>query len=103
MPATLKTASVKPPTSTLRAVPTGTSAVLHNSTRSGMTIRRLTSIGGLSTNDGACLDIHLARPVLRAGSREIDREVSMLHKEQNDLLTQTGPGKPMGRLFRCYW
>jgi phenylpropionate dioxygenase-like ring-hydroxylating dioxygenase large terminal subunit len=27
----------------------------------------------------------------------------MLRKEQNDLLTQTGPDKPMGRLFRCYW
>ena len=27
----------------------------------------------------------------------------MLRKEQNDLLTQTGPGTPMGNLFRCYW
>src|SRR5918992_616821 len=27
----------------------------------------------------------------------------MLRKEQNDLLTQTGPGTPMGRLFRCHW
>jgi len=27
----------------------------------------------------------------------------MLKKEQNDLLTQTGPGTPMGRMFRCYW
>jgi phenylpropionate dioxygenase-like ring-hydroxylating dioxygenase large terminal subunit len=27
----------------------------------------------------------------------------MLRKEQNDLLTQTGPGTTMGRLFRCYW
>jgi hypothetical protein len=27
----------------------------------------------------------------------------MLRKEQNDLVTQTGPGAPMGRLFRCYW
>lgn len=27
----------------------------------------------------------------------------MLRKEQNDLLTQTGPGTPMGRLFRFYW
>jgi phthalate 4,5-dioxygenase oxygenase subunit len=27
----------------------------------------------------------------------------MLRREQNDLLTQTGPGTPMGRLFRCYW
>jgi phthalate 4,5-dioxygenase len=27
----------------------------------------------------------------------------MLRKEQNDLLTQTGPGTAMGDLFRCYW
>jgi len=27
----------------------------------------------------------------------------MLVKEKNDLLTQTGPDTPMGRLFRCYW
>ncbi|OFW16413.1 MAG: (2Fe-2S)-binding protein [Acidobacteria bacterium RIFCSPLOWO2_02_FULL_67_21] len=27
----------------------------------------------------------------------------MLKKEQNDLLAQTGPGTPMGRLFRSYW
>jgi phthalate 4,5-dioxygenase oxygenase subunit len=27
----------------------------------------------------------------------------MLRKEQNDLLTQTGPETPGGRLFRCYW
>ena len=27
----------------------------------------------------------------------------MLRKEQNDLVTQTGPGTPMGRLFRSYW
>jgi len=27
----------------------------------------------------------------------------MLRKEHNDLLTQTGPGAPMGDLFRCYW
>src|SRR5262252_2672149 len=27
----------------------------------------------------------------------------MLRKEQNDLLTQTGPATPLGRLFRSYW
>ena len=27
----------------------------------------------------------------------------MLRKEQNDLLTQTGPGTPMGTLMREYW
>jgi phenylpropionate dioxygenase-like ring-hydroxylating dioxygenase large terminal subunit len=27
----------------------------------------------------------------------------MLGKEQNDLLTQTGPDTPMGRMFRSYW
>ena len=27
----------------------------------------------------------------------------MLKKEQNDLVTQTGPGTAMGNLFRRYW
>jgi phthalate 4,5-dioxygenase oxygenase subunit len=27
----------------------------------------------------------------------------MLRKEQNDLLTQTGPGTPMGQMFRATW
>ena len=27
----------------------------------------------------------------------------MLKKELNDLVTQTGPGTPMGNLFRRYW
>jgi len=27
----------------------------------------------------------------------------VLKKEQNDLLTQTGPGTPMGQMFRSYW
>ena len=27
----------------------------------------------------------------------------MLSKEQNDLLSQTGPDTPMGRMFRSYW
>ena len=27
----------------------------------------------------------------------------MLRNEQNDLLTRTGPGTPMGRMFRSYW
>ena len=27
----------------------------------------------------------------------------MLKKEQSDLLTQTGPGTPMGEMFRAYW
>ena len=27
----------------------------------------------------------------------------MLTKEQNDLLTQTGPGTPCGEFLRCYW
>ena len=27
----------------------------------------------------------------------------MLKREQNELLTQTGPGTPMGELFRRYW
>src|SRR5580704_7160474 len=31
------------------------------------------------------------------------RTRTMLRKEQNELLTQTGPGTPMGQLFRSYW
>jgi len=31
------------------------------------------------------------------------RSKIMLRKEQSDLLTQTGPGTPLGNLFRCYW
>ena len=27
----------------------------------------------------------------------------MLKAEQNELLTRTGPGTPMGELFRRYW
>jgi phthalate 4,5-dioxygenase oxygenase subunit len=27
----------------------------------------------------------------------------MLRREQNEFITQTGPGTPMGRLFRSYW
>ncbi len=27
----------------------------------------------------------------------------MLTRAQNDLVTQTGPGTPMGQLFRSYW
>ncbi len=27
----------------------------------------------------------------------------MLTKQRNDLITQTGPGTPMGEVFRCYW
>jgi len=27
----------------------------------------------------------------------------MLKREQNELLTRTGPGTPMGELFRRYW
>ena len=27
----------------------------------------------------------------------------MLRKEQNELLTRTGPGTPAGLLFRSYW
>src|ERR1700741_2711085 len=27
----------------------------------------------------------------------------MITQEQNDYLCQTGPGTPLGQLFRCYW
>src|SRR5690348_4228521 len=29
--------------------------------------------------------------------------IPMTTREQNDFLTQTGPGTPMGELFRRYW
>src|ERR1700736_6784023 len=35
--------------------------------------------------------------------RSAEEATPMLRKEQNDLLTQTGPGTPAGRLFCCYW
>src|ERR671936_1373188 len=38
-----------------------------------------------------------------AGGRADHGQDRMLRKEQNDLLTQTGPGTPMGRMFRAYW
>src|SRR5581483_4984868 len=31
------------------------------------------------------------------------RRLRMLRKEQNEFITQTGPGTPMGELFRRYW
>src|SRR6201999_4245982 len=31
------------------------------------------------------------------------RSLRMLRKEQNDLLTQTGPDTPFGKMFRAYW
>src|SRR6516165_1483520 len=34
------------------------------------------------------------------GNREVG---SMITQEQNDYLCQTGPGTPMGQLFRSYW
>src|ERR1700750_2712277 len=37
------------------------------------------------------------------GGRADHGQDRMLRKEQNDLLTQTGPGAPMGRMFRAYW
>src|SRR3954449_2631464 len=31
------------------------------------------------------------------------KDRAMLRQEQNELLTRTGPGTPMGALFRSYW
>src|SRR5580692_7958798 len=41
-------------------------------------------------------------PTLK-GNGHWPRTAPMLRKEQNELLTQTGPGTPMGQLFRSYW
>src|SRR5262249_32130477 len=38
-----------------------------------------------------------------AGRQNWRRIPHVLRKEQNDLLTRTGPGTPSGRLFRSYW
>jgi phenylpropionate dioxygenase-like ring-hydroxylating dioxygenase large terminal subunit len=38
-----------------------------------------------------------------ASARTRAWRLKMLRKEQNDLLTQTGPEAPMGKMFRCYW
>ena len=32
-----------------------------------------------------------------------ERRLNMRREEQNELLTRTGPGTPMGELFRRYW
>src|SRR5580765_3526937 len=46
-------------------------------------------------------------PAARAGCRsrcaQRDWEFAMLRAQQNELLTQTGPGTQMGALFRSYW
>src|ERR1700680_2212265 len=72
-----------------------------------MRILRLTPVGELITEDVARLQKRLAGPVassrMAVARRKLDREVAMLRREQTDLLTQTGPDTPMGRLFRCYW
>jgi phthalate 4,5-dioxygenase oxygenase subunit len=34
---------------------------------------------------------------------DVGKETRMLRQEDNDLLTLTGPGTPMGDLFRSYW
>jgi hypothetical protein len=34
---------------------------------------------------------------------EASKKIHMLRREQSDLLTQTGPDTPMGRMFRRYW
>src|SRR3954468_18386728 len=59
---------------------------------------------------GACLTQVKARTVLSllshsaiAETTHEPREISMLNKQQNELVTRTGPGTAMGDLFRCYW
>ncbi|MCL6564693.1 MAG: hypothetical protein K6U87_16990, partial [Firmicutes bacterium] len=38
-----------------------------------------------------------------AGGDEEEEEESLLSAERNALLTQVGPGTPMGQLLRRYW
>src|SRR3954453_12847326 len=44
-----------------------------------------------------------ARRMQIACCQRHDREFAMLRAQQNELLTQTGPGTPGGALFRSYW
>src|SRR5260370_30571634 len=39
----------------------------------------------------------------RAKNNEKTKEHPMLRAEQNKFATETGPGTPMGKLFRRYW
>jgi hypothetical protein len=50
-------------------------------------------------------DINLFHYARRAKANCIKQwlDETMLRKEQNDLLTQTGKGSPMGEMFRRYW
>src|SRR5579871_6167360 len=55
-----------------------------------------------------CDGFRCALPILRpvygpSCARRNRRSPTVLRKEQNDLLTQTGPGTPCGKLFRSYW
>ncbi len=41
--------------------------------------------------------------ITRTGAETDPGSFDMLSKAQNDLITQTGPGTPMGRFLRSYW
>src|SRR6201996_1308990 len=57
--------------------------------------------GGRSTP--ACSWAASPREPSRPGARRDGTATAMLKQEINDLLTQTGPGTPMGDMFRQYW
>src|SRR5579864_8720580 len=40
---------------------------------------------------------------MRRGELPQKAEKNMLRADQNDFVTRTGPGTPMGQLFRTYW
>src|SRR5690606_1546617 len=44
-----------------------------------------------------------SRDCRSTSSRPRDREILMLTPEKNRLLTEVGPGTPMGNLLRQYW
>src|SRR5437588_338952 len=97
-PSRLKTASTSPCVSTLSASPAATSPASH---------RRILMASLTPAEPGwyrAVKDPPSGKYTESAyRSDHCRRDAPMLRKEQNDLLTQTGPGTPGGKLFRSYW
>src|SRR5262245_37989198 len=89
----LNTATTRSPVSTLSAVPAATSSALQSLIRGGI-------LRGLCYRGGRRQD-HLVDK--SASWKRIAGVLAMLTAQQNELLTQTGPGTPMCQLFRSYW
>jgi phthalate 4,5-dioxygenase len=57
---------------------------------------------GAPNGPGRLSDVNPAQGTTPA-AWNLEEEAAMLRKEDNDLLTKTGPGTPGGTLFRSYW